>query len=133
MCPHLLHHLKTLWKTKKNDFLKVYNELGKIKKIGPQDPFFHGEIAVWKKCRLNLPPPHRTFRVNDKLNFVHKHYKSFLQDLFRCREDEVKAEMAEREVQKLQKEVDKLEVKTSFFFEIIFISTFSFWSKMLQC
>ena len=29
---------------------------------------------------------------------------------FRFREDEVKAEMAEREVQKLQKEVDKLEV-----------------------
>merc|ERR1712130_1014378 len=29
----------------------------------------------------------------------------------RCREDEVKAEMAEREVQKLQKEVDKLEAQ----------------------
>lgn len=31
--------------------------------------------------------------------------------LFRCREDEVRAEMAEREVNKLQKEVDKLEVR----------------------
>ena len=32
----------------------------------------------------------------------------------RCREDEVRAEMGEREAQKLQKEVDKLEVETIF-------------------
>ena len=31
------------------DFLKVYNELWKVKKFRPPDPFFHGEIAFWKK------------------------------------------------------------------------------------
>ena len=34
--------------------------------------------------------------------------------IFRFREDEVRAEMGEREVQKLQKEVDKLEVNYQF-------------------
>ena len=39
--------------------------------------------------------------------------------IFRFREDEVRAEMGEREVQKLQKEVDKLEVNyIGFYYKI---------------
>ena len=47
---------------------------------------------------------------------------------FRFREDEVRAEMGEREVQKLQKEVDKLEVNYQFYYKYshdIFTETFS--------
>ena len=43
--------------------------------------------------------------------------------IFRFREDEVRAEMGEREVQKLQKEVDKLEVNYQFLL-LIFSSYF---------
>ena len=47
--------------------------------------------------------------------------------IFRFREDEVRAEMGEREVQKLQKEVDKLEVNfISFYYNYsLFTKTFS--------
>ena len=48
--PHILDHLKTLWKTNFFfDFLKVHND-------GPPNPFFHGEIAIWK-CVGTLCPP----------------------------------------------------------------------------
>ena len=39
------------------DFLKVNNELGKVKKFGTSRSLFHGEIAIWKKCGL-IQPPH---------------------------------------------------------------------------
>ena len=37
-CPHLVDHPKT---------------------PKPPDPFFHGEIAIWKKCRHDQPPDHK--------------------------------------------------------------------------
>ena len=55
--PHLLDHLKTLWKTKKKffDFLKVHNELGKVTKFWTSKPLFHGEIAIWKSVGWFCP------------------------------------------------------------------------------
>ena len=32
------------------DFLKVYNALKISRNFGPQDPFFHGEVAVRAQC-----------------------------------------------------------------------------------
>ena len=29
----------------------------KSRNLGPPDPFFHGEIAIWKKGGLIQPPP----------------------------------------------------------------------------
>ena len=43
-------------KTKKNDFLKVYDELGKVKKFPTSRPLFHGELAFWKKCNAHCAP-----------------------------------------------------------------------------
>ena len=48
--PHLLDHLKTLWKTKKNfDFPKVHNELGKVTKFGSFTTLFS-----WRNGRLKI-------------------------------------------------------------------------------
>ena len=52
MCPHLLDHPKTLWKTHFFDFLKVYNELGKVTRFGTHRPLFHGEMNEWMNERL---------------------------------------------------------------------------------
>ena len=53
MCPHLLDHLKTLWKSNNffGDFLKVYNELGKVKKFRTSRPLFSWRNSCLKKVR----------------------------------------------------------------------------------
>ena len=57
--PHLLDHLKTLWKTKKFffDFLKVYNELGKVTKFWTSRPLFSWRNSHLKKVWANSAPP----------------------------------------------------------------------------
>ena len=56
---------KKLKNQKKNYFLKVHNELGKVTKFWTSRPLFHGEIeiAFWKKCELIQPP--RPIRVKE--------------------------------------------------------------------
>lgn len=63
-------------------------------------------------------------QIADQISTMKQRYGNILQKFVvltifpfsRFREDEVRAEMAEREVQKLQKEVDKLEVIEECFF-----------------
>ena len=57
--PHLLDHLKTLWKTKKFffDFLKVHNELGKVTKFWTSRPLFSWRNSHLKKVWADSPPP----------------------------------------------------------------------------
>ena len=66
--PHLLDHLKTLWKTKKNffDFLKVHNELGKVTKFWTSRPLFSWRNSHLKKGRADSAPP-RTNKVKMRL------------------------------------------------------------------
>ena len=56
--PHLLDHLKTLWKTKKFffDFLKVHNELGKVTKFWTSRPLFSWRNSHLKKVRADSAP-----------------------------------------------------------------------------
>ena len=51
------------------DFLKVYIELGKVKKVRPLDPLFHGEIAFGKRAGTLCEP--RTNRVNSNSKPLH--------------------------------------------------------------
>ena len=39
------------------DFWKFTMNQEKSRNFRPPDPFFHGEIAIWKKGRLIQPPP----------------------------------------------------------------------------
>ena len=61
-------HLKTLWKTKENlfDFLKVSNELGKVKKFRNSRPLFSWWNSLLKKVRAYgiVPPAHSFIHVS---------------------------------------------------------------------
>ena len=51
MFPYLLDPPKTMRKNPKNDFLKVYNEFGKIKKFRTSRPFFSWRNSLLKKVQ----------------------------------------------------------------------------------
>ena len=55
------------------DFLKVYNALGKVKKFGPPDPFFHSLLKkVWAHCapctNSVKPNPHKPGGLESRMN-----------------------------------------------------------------
>ena len=57
--PHLLDHLKTLWKTKKIffDFPKVHYELGKVMKFGTSRTLFSWRNGSLKIVQADSAPP----------------------------------------------------------------------------
>ena len=48
LCPHLLDHLKTLWKNMNNEMSR---------NLRPPNPFFHEEMVTWKSTPHHLGQP----------------------------------------------------------------------------
>ena len=61
MCPHLLDNHETLWKNIFFDFLKVYDELGKVKKFWTSRTLFSWRNSLLKNSGQIVPT--RTNRV----------------------------------------------------------------------